>query len=178
MIHKTIKREFTKMNIEALAPFMPQGVQPAQPFQPDRALDQVAPQEPLNSFESTLQKATQSDPLQINSGGVQLDAGNVTSNPFTAEQGFSAAQPFAPAQVEQVQQVANQPLGLEQLSTRAQGISMMRGVNGVSSLTRAINTEPEAIAISKEAAEFRRKKVSNAYTKLSRYAARSGMIYA
>jgi len=169
------------MNIEALAPFMPQGVQPPQPLQPNKALDQVAPQEPLNTFENTLQKATQSDPLQINSGGIQLDSSSVTSNPFIPDQGISTQQPFAPNQVQptqQVQSVSNQPLGLEQLNTRAQSISMMRGVNGVSSLTSNINGEPETITISKEAAEFRRKKVSNAYTKLSRYAARSGMIYA
>ena len=104
------------MNIEALAPFMPQGIQPAQPFQPKAQTDQIAPQEPLNTFESTLQKATQSDPLQIDSTGVQLDSNSVTANPFTADKGFSAAQPFAPTQVQQTQQVqpvANQPLGLD-----------------------------------------------------------------
>lgn len=166
------------MNIEALAPFMPQGVQQVQPFQPNKQPDQIAPQERLNSFESTLQKASQSAPLQIDSGGVQQDSKGVNASPFTAEKGFNAAQPFAPAQEQRVQNVSNQPLGLEQLNTRAQTISMMRGLNEVDSLRQTTVNEPEAVSISKEAAEFRRKKVSNAYTKLSRYASRSGMIYA
>lgn len=171
------------MNIQGLEPFMPPGLQPTQPLQPGQALDNTQ-SAPANSFERALDKADGNAPLQVNQGGIQPGNSEVGTNPFVPDQGFSAGNQFDVDKVQttqrpsQVQGVNNQQLSLDQLNTQSQSTTLMKGLDNLAAVTNQAIFEPEEIAINKDVAEFRRKKISNAYSKLSSYATRSGMIYA
>ena len=198
------------MNTVAIEPFLPQGVQPLQPFQPNKQVGIPTDETPQESFSSILKTAKANDTLSISQDGIVPSSNTLQSNPFTPASTGQGTSPFTsetglntdnqfvpqarvnngrqsipesiqssvqPNHVQTVNNITNEPIGLEQLTSEAQAISFMRGVNKANALGINNNLK-QSLQITKEVAEFRRRKVKTAYTKLNAYIKKSSLIYA
>lgn len=82
-----------------------------------------------------------------------------------------------PNHVQTVNNITNGPIELDQLTSKAQTVSFMRGVNKANAL-EINNSLKQSLHITKEVAEFRRRKLKTAYSKLDAYIKKSPLIYA
>jgi len=177
------------MNIGAAQPFMYQGVSSIQNIQTDFKPETMGEQTGIgsgNEFANKLVEASNSafspDSMSIR-GNQGITSTGIDHAALQGHQGTVPNQ-FKPDSVqstELVQQVSNQPLGLEQLNSRINNTSLMyaaRGLNRISNNQEFGNELKEAVQVTKEVAMFRKKKITSAYNKLSQYATKSSSIYA